>query len=440
MKLILAFFILLINNFSFSQENANGISIKEAINQTLKNNLEIKAEEYKKQIALTDLDLIKGETSTKINLTAGVGPINEKKGNYLSYTDEKNWGAEWITGIEMKIPLYIWGREKNLKKAVTINGEINQLDVLKKQNEVIYKLKEAYYGEQYAMSLLEFVSETEKDLNDAVAAIEEKKGKKEDLLKLEVFKYQVQEKKIEIEKSIKLARMGLKFYTGNENFVNSRNWIEFEERELKDVLVYRDTLLKNYPDLQKINMGLEAKNNLLESEKKSAYPAFGALVKYDYAHTDMRTAQKNPFIVDNYNHNDVAVGVGLTWDIDFGVKKSKQDKIVFEIAELNSKNHFAKAGLEALLNKAYFEVEATEKKAKTLQKAYKSSKKWLSNIETSVGLGLTPAKDIIDAYTTRALVYKDYYEAIYNNHLAWANLSMQIGTEVDPLLTTELKN
>jgi outer membrane protein TolC len=431
---MLKIIVLIFFSFACFADESKTISIKEAINLALANNLEIKTEEYKKNIALTDLDLIKGETSTKINTTLGVGPINGKKGNYLGYSNENTWGAEWIASIEAKIPLYLWGREDNLKTAASLNGDINQLDVTKKQNEIIFKVKEAYYGLQYALSLLDFVKETENDLADAIKIIEEKKGKKEDLLRLEVFRYQVEEKRIEVEKSVRIATMGLGFYIGLKEYKIEREWIEFEERELKSLDSYNDLLLNNYPDLKKVSKGIVAKTNLLENEKKSNLPTFGAILKYDYAQTNQRTAQNNPFIVDPYNHSDVAVGVGLTWDLDFGVKKSKADKLNFEIMELKSKEHFAKSGLSTLLTKAYYELEANEKKSRALAKAYKSSKKWLSNIQTSVGLGLSPAKDIIDAYTTRALVYKDYYESIYNHHLAWGHLSEAVGIEVDPLL------
>lgn len=436
MKLLFSIFVFVLSQHLFAEE-VKGISIKDAISMALKNNLEIKAEEYKKNIALTDIDLIKGETSTKITTTAGVGPIKGKKGNYQGYTDTNTWGAEWIASIEAKIPLYLWGRGDNLKNAATLNSEIQDQDRIKKQNEVIFKVKEAFYGLQYTLSLYDFVKETEKDLSEAVKILEEKKGKKEDLLRLEVFKYQVEEKRIEIEKSMKIAQMGLAFYLGlpkDQTFKIDREWIELDDRDLETLDFYQNLLLKNYPDLLKVAKGIEAKSQLLSSEKKSELPVIGALVKYDYAHTDQRTAQKNPFIVDAYNHSDVAVGVGLTWDLDFGVKKSKQDRLNYEIAELRSKEHFAKSGLSTLLTKSYYELEAAGQKNKALSKAYKSAKKWLSNVQTSVGLGLSPAKDIIDAYTTRALVYKDYYESIYNYQLAWGRLSEAVGTEVDPIL------
>ena len=223
-----------------------------------------------------------------------------------------------------------------------MNVEINQLDVTKKQNEIIFKLKEAYYGWQYALSLLDFVSETQKDLDQAIKALEDKKSKKEEILRLEVFKYQIEEKKIEIEKTVKLAQMGVGFYIGqnllpdrSSAISNEREWIEIDLRDLREFDYYLDLMKANYPDILKVGKGIQAKSDLLTSEKKSERPSFGALIKYDYAKTNQRTAQKNPFAYDPYNRSDVAVGVGITWDIDFGVKESKIDKLVLEIAERN---------------------------------------------------------------------------------------------------------
>ncbi len=419
---------------------ARVVPMKEALALAMKNNLEIKSESFKASIAQTDLTLIKGETSTKVKAMAGAGPINGKSGNVLGYRDENSWGAQWVASVEAQIPLYLWGRQNDLAHAASLNTEINQLDVLKKQNEIRFKLKEAYFGWQYASSLKDFVTSTSNDLDDALKIFAEKQGKKEDMLRLEVFKYQVQEKLFEIEKSIKLARMGVGFFIGENlstdltsTLENEREWIELDERELKDFNFYLDLMKHSAPDLQKVSKGISAKSELLSSEKKSALPVFGALIKYDYAQTNQRTAQKNPFVIDRYNHSDIAAGVGLTWDLDFGVKKSKQDKLVLEIAELKSKELYANEGMKVLLNKAYMEVVEAHARAESLKKAYKSAKKWLTNIETSVGLGLTPAKDIIDAYTTRALVFKDYYESLYRYHLAWARLSEAAGQEVDPL-------
>ena len=434
-------FFLLLSLLLSLQTHAKVLTLKDALQLAEKNNAEIKAESYKAGIAETDLTLIKGETGLKINALAGVGPINGKKGSVLGYTDEDTWGAQWVASLEAKFPLYMWGREKNLALAATLNTEINQLDTQKKIQEVRAKLKEAYWGWQYTSSLKEFVSETQNDLDEALKILSEKKAKKEDLLRLEVLKYQVQEKLVQIQKSFMLARMGVLFYIGipqNEAMTstveNEREWIEIDERELKEFDHYLEVMKESYPDLQKVSKGVSAKNELLANEKKSEWPVFGALFKYDYAQTNQRQAQRNPFVLDRYNHSDVSAGVGLTWDLDFGVKKSKQDKLILEIAELKSKEYYAQEGLTVLLHKAYMDVVEAHSRALALQKAYRAAKKWLTNIQTSVGLGLTPAKEIIDAYTTRALVYKDYYEALYNYHLAWTRLSEACGQEIDPLL------
>jgi outer membrane protein TolC len=435
------FFLVTIFWSHYSIANQKILSLKDAIELVKNNNLEVKTENFKAMAAATDLTLIKGEMRPKINLLTGVGPINGKTGNYLSYKDKNTWGVQWVASLETKIPLYAWGKQNDLTHAATLNTEINHLDINKKQIEIIFKLKEAYYGWQYALSLLDFLNDTQADLESAIKVLENKNAKKDDLFHLEVFKYQLEDRKIEVEKNVRLTRMGVNFYIGEDisfdekNAIeNERKWIELDKRELKDFDYYYAIMAHDYPDLLKVAKGITAKGDLLTSEKKSTLPVFGGLVKFDHAETNQRNAEKNPFIYDPYNHNFLAVGIGLTWDIDFGVSQSKQDKLIIEIAELHAKEHYAQEGLKVALRKAYYEVDEAEQRALVLHKAYKSARNWLANIETSVGLGLTPAKDIVDAYTSRALVNKDYFESLYRYQMAWATLSESTGVEVDPVL------
>ena len=52
----------------------------------------------------------------------------------------------------------------------------------------------------------------------------------------------------------------------------------------------------------------------------------------------------------------------------------------------------------------------------------------------AVSIGLLDSKKISDVYSARAMTFKSYLEAVYENYMAWANLSKLIGKEVDPLL------
>jgi len=51
-----------------------------------------------------------------------------------------------------------------------------------------------------------------------------------------------------------------------------------------------------------------------------------------------------------------------------------------------------------------------------------------------VALGITPAKDIIESYTLKAQIYQQFVEAAYNYEMKLAELSYEMGTELDPSL------
>ena len=69
-----------------------------------------------------------------------------------------------------------------------------------------------------------------------------------------------------------------------------------------------------------------------------------------------------------------------------------------------------------------------------VKKSKKLAKKLFRKSIVGHSLGLVKSKELIEAYKTKLLTYKSYYEAIYNYNLSWAELSKNIGKEIDPYL------
>ena len=79
-------------------------------------------------------------------------------------------------------------------------------------------------------------------------------------------------------------------------------------------------------------------------------------------------------------------------------------------------------------------IRTSEKKVKYLKRAKKFAKKWLSRVVMAISMGLLSSEKIVDAYGARALTFKNYFEAIFEHHMAWSKLSKAIGQEIDPIL------
>ncbi len=399
---------------------------------------EIKLEYFEVEKAATLFERIDGETRPKLQILGGIGPNKSAKSNALTYEESSRVDTiTYLTKVDLKVPFYAFNREGDLKKAATGNQKVKELDVIKKELELIKKIKEYYYGYQYALSLNDFATETLKDLDDVINDMKSAKNKKtsaDELTKLSVFRSLAQVKKYEIEKGMAQGLLGLKYVAQEDDLTLEQDYIEFTPREIPKLA----TLLKELPetnvDLKKANIGLDAKSAFLSSEKKSQLPIFGFFSSFDWTSTNKSTHQNSPFAYDPFNKSDFSIGVGLIWDIDFGIKSSNVKVAQIEYEAIKVQQSFALKNLPIKLEETYLDFIEAKSKAIELEKTYKSSKKLFNSTATGVALGLTPVKDIIESYTLKAQIYQQYVESVYNFEMKLAELSLEVGAELDPNL------
>lgn len=413
---------------------AKTYQLKELI-ELAKTHPEVQLENFEVQKAQTLFERIDGETRPKLSLLSGLGPNKSAKGNPVSSdVSERIDTVTYLAKIDLKIPLFAFNRQADLQKAADGNMKVKELDVKKKQLELIKKMKEYYYGFQYAASLNEFAGSTLKDLDGVLADLKDHKNKKtstEDVTKLSLFRSLAQVKKFEIEKGMAQGILGLKFITQDNEPKVEQDWIEFIPREIPTLSALNAELSNSNIDLNRANLGVDAKTAFLSSEKKSQLPVFGIFSSFDWRHTAKSTEQTSKFAYDPYNRSDLSVGVGFIWDIDFGVKSSNVSAARIELEAIKLQQAFAVKNLPIKIEKIYLDLKEAEQKAVELEKSYKTSKKLLNNIASGVALGITPAKDIIDSYTMKASIYQQFVESIYNYEMKLAELSYEMGVELD---------
>lgn len=429
-------YLLLITLFIAAETQAKAYQLKELI-ELAKVHPEVEIETYEVEKAKTLFERIDGETRPKLTILSGLGPNKSASGNALSMTEsDKIDTVTYLAKIDLKIPLFAFNRQKDLTTAATGNMKVKELDVKKKELELIKKVKEYYYGFQYASSLNEFAGSTLNDLDDVIKGMKEnkKKNNEDELNKLSLFRSLAQVKKYEIEKGLAQGLLGLKYITQTTDPKVEQDWIEFNKKEIPTLAELITKLPESNIDLRKANIGVEAKTSFLTSEKKSQLPVFGIFSSFDWKETPKATKQASNFAYDPYNTSDFSIGFGLIWEIDFGVKSSNVSAARIDLESIKVQKAFAEKNLPIKIEKIYLDLVEAGQKATELEKSYKSSKKILNNIATGVALGITPAKDIIESYTMKAQIYQQFVEATYNYEMKLAELSFEMGTELDPSL------
>lgn len=405
----------------------------EELLECAKKHPEVEIESAQVALAENDINKINGETLPKISVLAGVGPNYTRKGNALASTRSNDVNAaSYLANIKIQIPIFAFNRSGDYKTASHNNVLVKKIDVEKKQAELAKKLKEYYFGFQYASNLHRFAQETLTDLNRALTEMEKSKAKnaQSDFEKLTLFKSMAMTKLFEIEKGLEQAQIGLKFITSDSEATIAQDWIEFNPRELPPLSEMLAKLEENNFDLRQAKVGLLARENLVKAEKKAYLPVFGIFAEADLRHTPKSESQQSVFAYDPFNRSDLTVGFGFIWDIDFGVKKSNVESATIEFNKLQRQMQYAKTNLPLKVQVAYSEVVEAQKKIEELEKSYKLTKKMVTRIASGIALGLVPAKEIIESYTMRAEMYQQLYESIYKYELRLADLSYELGTNL----------
>lgn len=405
----------------------------EELLECAKKHPEVEIESAQVALAENDINKINGETLPKISVLAGVGPNYTRRGNALASTRSNDVNAaSYLANIKIQIPIFAFNRSGDYKTASRNNVLVKKIDVEKKQAELAKKLKEYYFGFQYASNLHRFAQETLTDLNRALTEMEKSKAKnaQSDFEKLTLFKSMAMTKLFEIEKGLEQAQIGLKFITSDSEATIAQDWIEFNPRELPPLSEMLAKLEENNFDLRQAKVGLLARENLVKAEKKAYLPVFGVFAEADLRHTPKSESQQSVFAYDPFNRSDLTVGFGFMWDIDFGVKKSNVESATIEFNKLQRQMQYAKTNLPLKVQVAYSEVVEAQKKIEELEKSYKLTKKMVTRIASGIALGLVPAKEIIESYTMRAEMYQQLYESIYKYELRLADLSYELGTNL----------
>lgn len=321
---------------------------------------------------------------------------------------------------------------------------VNKEKVQIKKNEIQFKVKELYFGHLLAANYLDFINDGIKDIETAKESIQKSsKNKKDDLSRLVIFENLLRSRKEEVANQFQMSIAAIKYYIQETNpevtITLAEKWLELERRELKDFNYYYQLFLENRPELKQLENGIKAKERLYKATRKSLYPITGLFMNYQFSNTNARQPQESVYAYDPYNENSLVAGLGFIWNLDFGITKNNAAKHNIESQQLKMKRQNAIRGLGLLMRKNWSEIQALKKSLKASKKALKNAKKLLNRSLMKGAVGLINARDVVEAYQARVLTFNDFFQKVHDYNLAWSNLSMAVGIEVDPFVLKQKK-
>lgn len=429
-----------------SDENTNGqepqkfkVSLSSALKKMLNDNGEMMGERKGLDLAEGRIDQARAALFPKTEVYLMGAPIFQHTGNALqSQSDWSKWGLFATVQGTIIQPIYTFGIVDEYKKAAKHGYEVESNRIKNKEEELIYRTKQFYYGLQLANDMVDLVGEANDKMESAIKKAEDllkkNKIKREDLYALKTFYSQIKIKSEEALRGKFLAEKALVWMMGlprDTQIELDEEYLYPEEIDLSTEDRYVSLAMDGSPELKMLFSGIEATKALWKGQSKQKRPVFFGLGMASVAYSNVNERQQSVFASDPFNRVGGALLFGFKFNLDWWTinAMSKQSKAEYEKLLL-SKDALTE-GKVLQVRKAFREAQDYKKAVEYAKEGESNGSKWMMNAALGYGIGVSDdVKDLIDSMKGYFEAKINYSMAIYNYNMSLADLTKVTGKEV----------
>ncbi len=447
MKLNFFLILFVFSTGGFCADNQNGkvkITLNYAIRRTLNYNGELAGERKGIDLAQGRIDQARAALFPKTDVYIMGAPVFKHTGDALySHSDWSKWGIFATVRGTVVQPIYTFGVVDEYKNAAKAGYEVEENKIRNKEEELIYRTKQFYYGLQLANDMVDLAGEAKDKMDSAIKKADELlntgKIKREDLYALRTYYAQIRIKSDEALRGKYLAEKALVWVMGlprDTQLVLDEEYLYPQEQHLKNEDYYVSTAVDVSPELRMLSSGIEATKALWQGQSKQKRPAFFGLGFANLSYSNVNEVQHSVFANDPFNNLSGGVLFGFRFNLDWWTinAMSKQSKAEYEKL-LFSKDTLTE-GKILQVRKIYREACDYKKAVEYAKEGESDGSKWFMNAALGYGLGTSDkVNDLIDSmkgYFEAKIIYS---LAIYNYNVALAELTKVIGKETVSALT-----
>jgi outer membrane protein len=384
----------------------------------------------------------KGIGYPQLELTTVLGPSPRARGDQVFSPDDKYdldiTGVFVRAGFEIIQPIFTWGLITNARQAAEHGIKATQAGVDVKATEVSLKVKQAYWGAVAARSIRDFLLEVRDQVDRATVRaeqlIESGHTTEADVYRLRTAKGELQKNINLAEKNLVLARQALGAWTGQPAGVAvepATATLPTEFRELRPVESFIEDARAKRPEFTQLSEGIQARQRLVDVERKKRYPLFFVGLVGVAAYATNRDRIDNPFVYDPLNDYAVGPVVGFKYNLDFGIAEGKIKEAQAEVSKLEALQNFAQDGVPLQVRDAYNGVVEARGNVQAFDEAHQNGRRWLVAASSNFDLGIGDPSELSDAFFGYAKTRGEYFLALYNYIYGLEQLAHAAGLDVE---------
>jgi outer membrane protein len=416
----------------FSQGKARFYTLQESIEEALANNYSFKAKQEQVDQAM----------QAKKQARADFFPKLSTRYSYTRFDEERTFRSTLMGGGEVAIssldnyewrgtvtqPLFTGFALISSFELAKLGIDQSEMDVELVKLDLALKVKEAYFDILIADKAVEVAKDAVESLESHVKVARSfyKVGMipVNDVLKAEVELANAKQNLVKANNASRLARSAF-------NIVLSRPINALVEVE--DILLFKPErgefpeyvreALNNRPEMKLIDISILQTDQQIRLANSKNFPEIGFTFDYIKA-GDEPSVSGSPF----HDENEWRATAALSWTFwEWGKTHYSIKEIESLKRELMQNRMALKDSISLELREAVLELETTEENIPTTRKAIEQGEENLRVNEERYKAQVTTITEVLDAQTLLTQARVNYYNALYNHHLAKAKLLRALG-------------
>lgn len=331
--------------------------------------------------------------------------------------------------ISLQQPVFTGFKLESNSKIAELNFLASEQQYSADQSELIYNIKDAYWGlfkaNQIKKVTEENVNQVRSHLTDVQNLFKQGLATKNDVLKVQVQLGEAQLKLIDAANAVKLANINLDNVLG----ISLTTEIQTEEPAEKQTFLPDDlsSLLnqayEKRPELKSMDYKVQASENGITAAKSDWFPQVYLTGNYNYSRPNPRILPtQNKF----YGTWDVSVSLSLNlWNWGATIDKTDQAEAQFEQSKDAYKILKDRITLEVTQN--FLNMQKSKEKMSVAQQSVSQAEENYRITDEKFKNGLALNSDLLDAEVALLQAKTNYIQSVADYQLAAAQLEKSIG-------------
>jgi outer membrane protein TolC len=357
-----------------------------------------------------------------------------------SNSDLSQWGPFFKGYIEIAQPIYTFGQIGSYQKAASSQLTARTEQTEMRRLEMLSKAKELYYSYQMASDFEGLVKDITSYLEEAVETAEQsmKPGKKSmvkphDLYHLKTALEDIRQKGLYATQGRQTAEKAVQWISAMKFSGLPKSQLVPEDYEKKNMDEYLKLARAKRPEFRALKAGQEARSALRDAKQAQSYPAIFVGAFGSAGWSPVTDKQYSVFAVDPFNSITGGIGVGLRLDLEFKRHEAEASEQEAELMKLKATESYAVPGIELEVKKAFWELEQAADGLEVASRRKKIARKWFVSSAMGWSIGVTPAKDLLEALQGDGEAKQNYIQTVFLLNMALAHLSQAVGQEITSL-------